>query len=64
MEREECEAKITEMMTEIWNTYKEYNPDGNYIDISVNDGFMHGNNCYYKENSKDSEKPIDFAQKL
>lgn len=30
MEREECEGKISELMTEIWNTYKEYNPNDNY----------------------------------
>ena len=64
MKREECEAKIIELMTEIWNTYKKYNPDGNYMDVSIIDGFMHGNNSHYIKNSKDSEKPIDFGQEL
>ena len=64
MTREECEAKIVEMMREIYETYKQYNPVGNYLALFFKNGHMMGNNSYYDLKSIDHEKQIDFFEKL
>ena len=64
MTREECEAKIVELMREIYETYKQYNPVGNYLALFLIGDALMGNNAYYDIKSIDYEKKIDFYKKF
>lgn len=55
MTRTECEASILRKMIEIEKIYKEYNPSGNYLTMSVFDGHYSVNNDY---NANDIECPL------
>lgn len=59
MTREECEKQISEKINEILEIVKEYNPDNNYLSISVlNSGRVIQ---FWNENwDKDSEHLIDY----
>ncbi len=57
MERKTCERLILEKLEEIKEIYKEYNPNGDYLALSIVGGWISVNNEYY---DKDAEKPINF----
>lgn len=60
MTKEECEKIMAEKFKEIVEVYKQYNPEGSYLDLtySVNkDGkFMYIRNAYF---DSDTDHPID-----
>lgn len=63
MTREECEKQIYEKITEILDIVKDYNPDNDYLSISVLNGgrFVQ----FWNEDwSKDKEKPIDYYKSI
>lgn len=64
MERKECEEKIAELMQEIWDTYKQYNPVGDYLALFIKNDHMMGNNSYFDKKSIDHEKQIEFFKDL
>ena len=64
MTRKECEAKIVELMCEIYEAYKQYNPVGNYLALFLIGDALMGNNAHYDIKSIDYEKKIDFYKKL
>lgn len=64
MKRKECEEKIAELMQEILDTYKQYNPVGDYLSLAIYDDLLMGNNRYYDETSIDYEKQIEFYKYL
>ena len=57
MNRETIEAKLKELVFEVWNAYKEYNPDGHYLNITFAHGLCMVNNSYYE---RDVHTPVDF----
>jgi hypothetical protein len=67
MTRSECEAKIKDLFNQIVDVYKEYNPDGEYLDVCIVQGdYCHANNaCYCKsenrEEGKDYNIPIETS---
>lgn len=61
MNRETTEAKLKELMLEAWKVYKEYNPDGNYLNMTINRGYIMVNNSHYE---RDAHSPIDFIEPL
>ena len=63
MTREECEKQIYEKITEILDIVKDYNPDNDYLSISVLNGgrFVQ----FWNEDwGKDKEKPIDYYKSI
>lgn len=67
MTRAECETKILEKMKEIWNIYREYNPEGNYFTAYVinhphpsEELFISFNNSHYEEDNIDAERPLNY----
>lgn len=62
MTRAECEKKLAKKMREIRKIYLQYNPDGDFLDITlkIKDGYMSCFNSGYDKTSIDAEKPIDF----
>ena len=55
MTREECEKGIAEKITELWDIYKEYNPNGYNLSMTVTDDLILFNNVYW---ANDINKPI------
>ena len=58
MTREVCEELIVAKIKEIAEIYREYNPDGTYLTMSIFDGRITVNNSYYDEKSVDANKKI------
>lgn len=60
MKREKCEKLILEKLKEINDIYLEYNPKGEYLNLSIivekNKSYLSFNNQYYEE---DKKNPID-----
>lgn len=61
MTRKECEQKILNKIKEIREIYKEYNPDGDYLTISINPqtGYIAFNNAYY---DTDAEYTLNYIE--
>lgn len=57
MTRKELELFILERLEEIRDAYHEYNPDGNYLAISIYDDKISAWNSTY---SKDKKHPVDL----
>ena len=64
MKRKECEEKIVELMREIYETYKQYNPVGNYLTLFLINDHIMANNSYFDEKSIDHEKKIHIYKDL
>ena len=47
MRRDVCESKIMYHLEEIFNIYKEYNPDGDYLTMSIVGNSISFNNNYW-----------------
>ena len=61
MNREITETKLKVLAREIWKVYKEYNPDGNFLNIIFAHGLCMVNNSYYE---RDVHFPIDFREPI
>lgn len=61
MNREIAETKLKVLILEAWKVYKEYNPDGHYLNMTINRGHIMVNNSHYE---RDSHTPIDFIEPL
>ena len=59
--KEACEAKIAQQVREMWETYLQYNPDGQYLTIAVLDGstIMFSN----EYTGADIDKPIEYHKR-
>lgn len=54
-EEKECTDKIVRLAREILNTYREYNPDGNYLNIcflGIGTPTLYINNNYWQDSFK------------
>lgn len=56
MTREECEKQIRDLMIQIRDVYREYNPSGNYLAMCIRGEDLMMNNSYW---SKDADRPLD-----
>lgn len=61
MTKEECEKKLVNKIKEMWDIYKEYNPEGDFINVYISNGILTINNRYY---GADGNKPIDYWDHL
>lgn len=63
MTREECESRIREKLQEIRDIYKEYHPEGEYIDVSFfRDGF-YAYNMWRSDGCNDQGHPLEIKSK-
>lgn len=66
MDRRECEKLIYKKLEEIREIYRQYNPDGIYISMQINDDavddgeYIQFNNRYWK-GGEDENKPLDYC---
>lgn len=58
MTREECEQKIVVLLSKVNDVYREYSPEGQYLNLMVDKDYIHGFNNPHRE---DTKKPIDFC---
>lgn len=58
LSRKACEKRIWQLCEEIQRVYKSYNPDGDYLTISINNKILSANNAYWE--GADTKKPLDF----
>lgn len=56
MKRKECEKQIIDLMIQIRNVYKEYNPDGEYLSLAILDNTLMAYNMY----TDDADHPLDI----
>ena len=56
--RKECEEQILELLKEIREVYRDYNPQGEYLSMCLNSGSIHFNNAWFSKES-DCKKPIE-----
>lgn len=56
MEREECQKQIRELMIQIRDVYRKYNPDGNYLAMFIEGDHLMVNNAYWED---DIDRPLD-----
>ena len=59
MKRKECEEQIRDLMIQIRNVYKEYNPDGEYLSLAIMGDTLMANNMCFTE-SIDADHPVDI----
>lgn len=62
MNRAECEAKLEALMREAWEVYKQYNPEGEYLTMSINDGVLSINNAYWAEDAEKKVSIFDYVE--
>ena len=62
MTRRECEKKLAELMKEAVKVVKEYEPQTEYISLSLTEGSIHGVNEYF--NKDKNFKKINFWKEL
>jgi hypothetical protein len=55
MTREECEKAMADKIAELWDIYKEYNPNGYNLSLTVTDDLILFNNVYW---ANDINNPI------
>lgn len=55
MTREDTEKAISEKVKELWEIYKEYNPQGYNLSLTVTNDLILFNNVYWAD---DKNKPI------
>ena len=58
LSRKACEKRIWKLCEEIQRVYKSYNPDGDYLSVSINNKILSANNAYWE--GADAKKPLDF----
>lgn len=61
MNKEECEKKLVNKIKEMWDIYKEYNPEGDFINVCISEENLIINNKYF---GNDGNKPIDYFGQL
>ena len=57
LKRNECEEQILELLEEIKQVYRRYNPDGEYLTMVISGTHISANNAYWE---KDSKRPLEF----
>ena len=57
MNRLECEKKVEALIREAYETYKQYNPDGDFFSIGIIEGHAAVFNSWFDQ---DKERPINF----
>lgn len=57
MEREECEKQIIDLMIQIRDVYREYNADGEYLNLAIMGDALMANNMHYTD---DADHPLDI----
>lgn len=57
MKREECEKQIIDLMIQIRDVYKEYNPDGEYLTLTIMGDTLMAYNMAYAD---DADHPVDI----
>ena len=61
MDRQEVENQISEKLREIWGIYHEAYPEGTYLSMFIDDGYIHFNNSYF---DKDKSFPVEHFESL
>lgn len=61
MTKEECEKKLVNKIKEMWDIYKEYNREGDFINVCISNENLIINNKYFGD---DGNKPIDYWEHL
>lgn len=61
MTREKAEELIESAMREAWRVYKTYNPNGQYLAMTISRGGIMVNNEHW---GRDKAKPVDFLRPL
>lgn len=61
MTREKAEELIENSLREAWRIYKTYNPDGQYLTMTVSRGSVMINNQHW---NADRRRPIDVVKPL
>ena len=59
MDRETCEKLVIDMLNDIWNTYKQYNPDGKYLTAYAIEDDKGVSICVVNDVAEDKAKPLD-----
>lgn len=59
MTKNECEDKIMEKLREIRDIYHEFNPNGIYLTMYIQNGNLYINNAYW---GADIDTPIDTKE--
>lgn len=57
MEREECEKQIRDLMIQIYDVYRKYNPKGKYISMCISGDTVLANNAFFLG---DEDRPLDM----
>lgn len=64
LSREQCENRLTELWLEIWEIYKQYNPNGTYLTacVSIQEGTTFATmwNAHYHTMSSDAIHPVNI----
>ena len=47
MDREECEKQIRDLMIQIHDVYRKYNPKGKYLSMCINGDAVCANNAFF-----------------
>lgn len=55
--RKECEKQIRDLMIQIRDVYKEYNPDGEYLSFAIMGDTLMANNMHFTD---DADHPLDI----
>ena len=56
MKRKECQKQIIDLMIQIRDVYRKYNPDGNYLAMFIKGDDLIMNNSYWED---DIDRPLD-----
>ena len=57
MDREECKKKIIDLMIQIHDVYKKYNPGGDYLSLAIMGDTLIANNMAYGD---DADHPLEI----
>lgn len=57
MKRKECQKHIRDLMIQIRDVYKEYNPGGEYLSLAIMGDTLMANNMKYTD---DADHPFDI----
>ena len=61
MKRKECEKKIIDLMIQIRDVYRKYDPDGEYLSLAIMDNTLMANNLCYTD---DADHPVDIYYEI
>lgn len=61
MKRKECEKQIRDLMIQIREVYRKYDPDGKYLSLAIMDNTLMANNMCYTD---DADHPVDIYYEI